>query len=1733
MTRSSARPRLAALAAAAALAACASSEPTDGAPRPTSVAPPSGYQDGETEIAIAGDGFRPEPYQTASGPEVDATFRAWLGATELAAVRWVSDRELRARVPPGLPAGTHRLEVRDPRGATGALDGAFTVFAGAPPALAVRAALVPSVASLGQPVTFRIEVTNGGDVGARTVRPSFRVTGDALALPSGAVPARDVPSGATEAFELTGTAGALGTASVVASAAGIDPVSGATVTAPESAPAALLVQPPSLLASSADAAPGQASVGQLVAIDAVFDNAAGAAPVSGLQPSAATAGSGALLPLAAPGPCDVPSGGRCTATFLFRAAAPGPVAIAVDASGTDANSGAPVAAPRAFTAVLVQRPPALVGLLSAAPVRANVGQALTLVLEVSNGGEADARGVLPEVTAAPVGAELLGSEPAAQDVPAGATRSFSWSFVAREAGTGMFAAQAAGWDANGAGTVVLPRVLSNDVFLDAPANLQAVASSSPLRVTAGGDVRVELDVTNLGQAAARVTPALAGTAGGTASWSADPLGATTIAGASTVRFAWTARTAGSGTISFAPRVDGTDANSGAPAAAWADAGTVLVQAPPALRAVLSAPPVANEGRSIAVALDVMNDGEAAAAGVVPDLVSSGTATWAAGPSPPPPVRVAGGASARFAWTYAAGAAPGSASFTATVAGVDENAPAVPALAAPASAGPVRIQRAATLQIAFVSAPAEVNLDQPFGVRLRVTNTGDSTARDVVPAVACGGCVPLAAPAPVSVAGGEWVEVVRSATAVSLGAWTLRASAAGFDAVDASTVASAVIEGALAVQRPATLVAVSSVGATVVSAGQAFPLSLRVTNAGEADADVDPSLSGTATGAAAWSAAPLDGPLRIAGGMSAQFRWTVTPSGAGTLSFLPRVDGVDANDGTALSAADPTPVVTVQVPAALAAALLVPAVVNGGQTFPVVLEVTNGGDAAAIGVSGAVTPAGPASYASGPTPPPPLRLPGASALRFTWTYAAGAAPGTIQLDAGATGTDENSTFPLSATAVRRTVPVQRAAELSCEIVAAPARVNVSRPFAVTVRVSNAGDSAATGVSAALGCPSCTPAAPPAAVDVAGHATADATRWFTPDVLGTTALTASASGTDATDGAARFASTVERPLSIELPARLSAWFAPPSSVPMVGFPVALDVENPISVPGTPQADATGVLPGPLAVVPDPGYLGTADVTCTPAPAAPAVIPAGARATFRWTCTAARVGQVKLSGSAAGADGNGLDPLLATTEAVFSVEEAAQIPGDPFAATTATTAFSYVFAYDGHVFLGPTGDGRGLVRCAPDGTACEPWALSFLRDTTSWVFRVFPWEQTSTSENTVCPTLVTLGARPQCDENNPASTACSCGPDYESGRGIVTSFRLGTGQDEWLVAMGRAKKSGDLNYLYMTRETASPLPMSYVDLYAAMPATARVENVVSMAVLNDRLYLGLQVDSADRPRVVVLTRTPPSPRSAGSPGLDAVSSEAFAMTFQRTVIGETGGGAGNPYSQMDAMLGFEGRLFVANRKGVLASKTGYPPADLVDGRQHFDDCTPTDPTAWAGASSPYLGKIDVTPADKAVTALVAWGGRLFLSRNTAANVPELWVLTPRHDLVTGAFLGCAADRSDWRRVVTNMGDAGNTHLTALFATSRYLYVGYDNAARGVQLWRTASADPAGVADFTGRQGCVAGTSGGGGPCEPVGRAGFGSAANARFLDARGLAFGGSDHVWTTVGDGVTTARVFRVSE
>src|SRR5207253_7461033 len=152
------------------------------------------------------------------------------------------------------------------------------------------------------------------------------------------------------------------------------------------------------------------------------------------------------------------------------------------------------------------------------------------------------------------------------------------------------------------------------------------------------------------------------------------------------------------------------------------------------------------------------------------------------------------------------------------------------------------------------------------------------------------------------------------------------------------------------------------------------------------------------------------------------------------------------------------------------------------------------------------------------------------------------------------------------------------------------------------------------------------------------------------------------------------------------------------------------------------------------------------------------------------------------------------------------------------------------------------------------------------------------------------------------------------------------------------------------------------------------------------------------------------------------------------------------------------------------------------------------------------------DLEPADRAVPAFASFGGRLYAARNSTTG-PQLWSCDPARG---GSATQC--DSGDWSLVAPNtsgdtqatqFNDANNASVTLLAATSRHLYVGFNNSVRGVVVYRTANTAPASMADFTGRLGCGANTSGSAG----IGGDGMG-AALTRLYDGRVHKYGAPDY-------------------
>jgi hypothetical protein len=565
-------------------------------------------------------------------------------------------------------------------------------------------------------------------------------------------------------------------------------------------------------------------------------------------------------------------------------------------------------------------------------------------------------------------------------------------------------------------------------------------------------------------------------------------------------------------------------------------------------------------------------------------------------------------------------------------------------------------------------------------------------------------------------------------------------------------------------------------------------------------------------------------------------------------------------------------------------------------------------------------------------------------------------------------------------------------------------------------------------------------------------------------------------------------------------------PPALAISVTAPAEVAIGEPLQVTVRASNTGTWIVDG---IAPAVSATGTGAVDPVPVSLAPQDLLAGSAHDFIVPYTATRAGAVSVFAAISGTDprtGATVSAAATTDVVVRPAPSVAVVAADPFqdGSTAQTTAFAFVASYGGRLIVGPNHTGRALFAMDPDGGATSSLALAIARDTTGNQSSNTAWQAPLPG---TYPSIGFTGCTPN-------SAVNPCGPDDENGRGFMTSVTFAG--DEWLV-LGGARSGGDLDYVYLSRGATSPLAFSFVDLSAVLGPATRGFSAVAAA--GGRLYLGFPDDGGSRPYCVALL-TPPT-----APGLNAVAG-THVIDLNLHDVYNTIYNRFSAISMVDAIGELDGRLYFFNDSGCVVSRDLAPVV-----RTDFAACSPAEGAAYAQADSlPPSRMYDLTPADRAWPAAVAWKGRLFAIRNTTTG-PQLW----RCDPAAGTDpLGC--DRADWTLVAadastgyrTRFGKPGARAATLLLATATHLWVGLDDDS-GVHLFRTAADAPAFASDFVGQGGCIAGTPG----CEGFGGDGFGApGANTRFLDAKVVTWSGGTDLVLAVGDGSGPVKIVRVA-
>jgi hypothetical protein len=465
---------------------------------------------------------------------------------------------------------------------------------------------------------------------------------------------------------------------------------------------------------------------------------------------------------------------------------------------------------------------------------------------------------------------------------------------------------------------------------------------------------------------------------------------------------------------------------------------------------------------------------------------------------------------------------------------------------------------------------------------------------------------------------------------------------------------------------------------------------------------------------------------------------------------------------------------------------------------------------------------------------------------------------------------------------------------------------------------------------------------------------------------------------------------------------------------------------------------------------------------------------------------------------------------------VTEVVALSPDPFGDGTPVAALA---VRGGKLYVGPSQAGSTFWRLDPATGTAAVLPVEIAVDTGPT-----PADNTAWRNAAPATTFGSVG----CTVNS-----TSCGPNDEAGLGTLAAGRF-SGADWLAYAPASYLKA---RYVYLASQSSAPLQFQAVDLSAALPNTAAMPTAVAFApgvtAVDDRIYVAYSDGSARKsPYLVALRTAPTAPWLDAALPDDATELGASGMPGQGTAFQGTG------VPRLDALVAFGGALYLGSSAGLLRSTVSVP-------RSYAS--SPTDwavatPTAWSGKTSVSgPASAGLRPADLAVPAMASYGACgggpcLFLARNVVGTAPpvapQLWACHPAR---TGDAAAC--DPGDWSLAAPNTsGDPALTQLdvptngavSLLLATTRYLYVGFDNAVTGAQLYRSEVV-PSGVRDFRGRDGCLAGTSG----CEGLGGNGFGSASVTRVFDARAVSSGGATTLYVAAGNASAPLRLYALPE
>jgi hypothetical protein len=338
---------------------------------------------------------------------------------------------------------------------------------------------------------------------------------------------------------------------------------------------ALPPDPASLTAAAA--APAQVLVGQQFAVTAGVSNTGGAAALGVSAGTATSVGPPATLQ-PPPESEDMDPGATHTFVWQAQASAPGTLDLTLPVAGRDAVDGSVVAA-SAAASVRVVTPAHLVISPAAAPPSQPAGPSFQISVDVLNDGGSDALGLQFDPLNGAAGIVEVLSAPAPQDVPAGATRTFTWTIHGIAQGTAQLQCDGAAVDSTDGSTVLAPPAQWTVIIFNAVAVLVPTLTVPPGALP-NETFSLTLRVDNPGLVdALAVQPSIAVSGTGAVTLLGSPSAANVPAGGS-ASFVWSYRAASAGPVNFVVTATGTDALSGNPVTATASGSSAVATVAP-------------------------------------------------------------------------------------------------------------------------------------------------------------------------------------------------------------------------------------------------------------------------------------------------------------------------------------------------------------------------------------------------------------------------------------------------------------------------------------------------------------------------------------------------------------------------------------------------------------------------------------------------------------------------------------------------------------------------------------------------------------------------------------------------------------------------------------------------------------------------------------------------------------------------------------------------------------------------------------------------------------------------------------------------------------------------------------------------------------------------------------------------------------------------------------------------